>query len=160
MNQNPGEHLDLVKQDVPRRSGKGRLGAFIEIQDMRGRYSMQSLGVSIPLTTSAQAEVNPPIEIAKWSVYYCGGRKADDCFNLLRDTRESFSLIVMCDGHAVNLNYDAQREEWLLIDPNFLPGKIYTKSEFKALEEMLFGNYSPLLSSARLTGVNEIVTLH
>ncbi len=51
----------------------------------------------------------------------------------------SFSLILSSNYHAVNLNYDAKRERWLLIDANQLPGQEY--SDVGLLSDALLDAY-------------------
>ncbi len=48
----------------------------------------------------------------------------------------SFSLQLSTKRHAINLNYDSQTEQWLLIDPNHLPGKSIAQTSL-VVEELL-----------------------
>lgn len=58
----------------------------------------------------------------------------------------TFSLILSAEmyatnggGHSINLNYDCTTKQWLLIDPNFLPG--VTFNDFDKLTDAIFQAY-------------------
>lgn len=48
----------------------------------------------------------------------------------------SFSFMCIGPGHAITVSYDAGKQQWLLIDPNDLPGDIYFNN--KTLADAIF----------------------
>lgn len=57
--------------------------------------------------------------------------------------QSSFALGLSAEGHAINVNYDAQNKCWILLDPNHLPEKKYT--DVNALSAELISNFQPTI---------------
>jgi len=63
----------------------------------------------------------------------------------------SFALKLSCADHAINLNYDAKIKQWLLIDPNTLPGVEYSDAGLLAKAMLVaFGQSTGLVMETSL----------
>lgn len=109
LNQNPDKYNDFFVDE--------HRAALIQ----QGKRTMQG-------TLSLALDKNKPVFVSAWSGAY-DKQELVTYLTLLQQRlghNQSFSLQLMSNLHETNLNYDHHTQQWLFIDPNQLPGTIYT----------------------------------
>ena len=82
-----------------------------------------------------------PTKIGSLDIIYSDTELGDFFDNIKKHFNGvSFSLILIANKHAINLNYIHETDQWLLIDANNMPGHRYLKTNFlvKQIMKSLF----------------------
>ena len=82
--------------------------------------------MEILVPVALESVENYPTQVQVFSSAYSSG-ELTQYLTCLKDYLggANFSLLLHANRHAINLNYDAEKKRWLLIDPNCLPGEEY-----------------------------------
>ena len=100
---------------------------------IRNQDAAETMPITLPIALDSE-ETMPDLINCNRGAY--NKRELAQYIDLIKTQlgSNSFSLYLSCNNHGINLNYDAKKKRWLLIDPNVLPGREYADSSSLADE--------------------------